>query len=79
MNPQRMPNSKRQRLITNNGTVLERAYVFMPPESWAALQRLSIKAHRSHSQLIEELVAIANTPAKRGDNKETHDKTIIEA
>lgn len=58
-NPQRIPHSKRQRVTTGMGTVLERAYIFMPPESWAALRRLSIVAHRSNSQIIEQLIAAA--------------------
>lgn len=61
MNPQRIPHSKRQRVTTGTGTVLERAYVFMPPESWAALRRLSIVAHRSNSQIIEQLIAVAGS------------------
>lgn len=77
MNPQRIPHTKRQRVTTGNGTVLERAYVFLPPKAWAALQRLSITAHRSSSQIIEQLIAVASSgnAAQGGDQvKENYDK-----
>lgn len=72
MNPTTIPHTKRQAIVTDTGTALERAYIYMPPESWAALKRLSIANRRSTSQVIEALVSIAS----RGNQvKDTNEQT----
>lgn len=57
--PRTLPSSRRQRVITGNGTVLERQPMYLPPKTWDALQTLAITAHRSGSQIIESLIEIA--------------------
>jgi hypothetical protein len=70
MNPVTIPHTKRQRVVTDTGAVLERSYVFLPPESWAALKRLSVASHRSNSQVIEALVTIASRGSPVKDTNE---------
>ena len=70
MKPVTIPHTKRQRVVTDAGVVLERAYVFLPSDTWAALQRLCISSHSSASQVIEALVEIAS----RGKQKDTNDQ-----
>ena len=61
ISPQTIPNTSRQRITTHDGSVLERQYIFMPAESWAALQRLCYASHQSGSQVIQQLISIADT------------------
>lgn len=58
--PISIPHTSRQRITAGNGVVLERQYVFMPPESWAALQRICHASHLSGSQVIQNLIEIAD-------------------
>lgn len=60
-NPTMIPHTRRQRITTRSGDVLERAYVFMPAESWEALQRLCVASQQSGSQVIEALINIASS------------------
>lgn len=57
--PTTIPNTRRQILTTKSGVELERAYVFMPAESWEALQRLCYAQGRSGSQVLQSLIALA--------------------
>jgi hypothetical protein len=70
MKPTTIPHTKRQAVVTDTGTALERAYIYMPPESWAALKRLSIANHRSTSQVLEALVSTASRGNQVKDTNE---------
>lgn len=73
--PTTIPNSTRQRVFSQNGVEFERRYVYLPAETWDAIRVLSVKSHRSTSQVIEALASIAaqvGTPSKDTLN----DKTI---
>jgi hypothetical protein len=59
--PKTIPHTSRQRITARDGAILERQYVFMPAESWEALQRLCYASHRSGSQVIQHLIANADT------------------
>lgn len=59
--PQTIPHTSRQRITASDGTVLQRQYLFMPEESWLALQRLCYASHKSGSQVIQQLISIADT------------------
>ena len=67
--PTTVPYTSRQRLVTRSGAVLERAYVFLPAATWDALQRLCASQHRSGSQIIENLINLADS----GTQKDKHD------
>jgi len=71
-NPVSVPNSRRQRLVTRSGDVLERAYVFLPAESWEALASLCEVMGRSGSQVIESLIETAS----RGHLKDNDNDAI---
>ena len=51
--------TRRQRVVTGAGLVLERQAIYLPPDSWKALQRLCFAQGRSGSQIIENLIEIA--------------------
>lgn len=51
--------TRRQSVVTGTGLVLERQAIYLPRESWKALQRLCIAQGRSGSQIIESLIQIA--------------------
>lgn len=70
--PVSIPNSRRQRLVTRSGDVLERAYVFLPPQTWEALASLCEIMSRSGSQVIESLIATAS----RGNLKDNNNDAI---
>jgi hypothetical protein len=59
--PQTIPHTSRQRITASDGTVLQRQYLFMPEDSWLALQRLCYASHKSGSQVIQHLISIADT------------------
>lgn len=73
ISPQTIPNTSRQRITTRDGAVLERQYLFMPAESWAALQRLCYASHQSGSQVIQQLISIADL----GTQKDKHGDEAI--
>lgn len=67
--PQTIPNTRRQRVVTNSGVHLERAYVLLPAETWEALERISKAQCRSGSQIIENLISIASSGNLVTENK----------
>jgi hypothetical protein len=69
--PTTVPYTSRQRLVTRSGAVLERAYVFLPAATWEALTRLCASQHRSGSQIIENLINLADS----GTHKDNYDDT----
>jgi hypothetical protein len=62
--------SARQRARSRTGEALERGYVYLKPEAWAALHALARGAHLSASQYIASII-----PAEHGTSKikDTHD------
>ncbi len=67
--PTGIANSRRQRLVTRSGEVLERAYVFLPAEAWHALRLMSDAAGCSNSKSIETLINnMAKSGYVKGDN-----------
>lgn len=69
--PTGIAQSRRQRLTTRSGEVLERAYVFLPAEAWNDLWHLCTVHGVSNSKVIEMLI----NSAKGGDLKEDNDTT----
>jgi len=69
--PVSIPYTNRQRITAGNGIVLERQYVFMPPESWAALQRICHALHLSGSQVIQQLISTADLGKQKDDTNES--------
>lgn len=67
--PLSIPGTRRQRITARSGEVLERSYVFLPPETWAALTGLCHTSGRSSSEVIESLI----NSAVRGHQKENND------
>ena len=69
-NPVSIPNTRRQRLVTRSGDVLERAYIFLPPQTWEALASLCEVMGRSGSQVIESLIATASRGNLKDNNND---------
>jgi hypothetical protein len=69
-NPVSIPNTQRQRLVTRSGNVLERAYVFLPPQTWEALASLCEVMGRSGSQVIESLIETASRGKLKDHNND---------
>lgn len=69
--PVSIPGTRRQRITARSGEVLERSYVFLPAETWAALTQLCHTSGRSSSEVIESLI----NSAARGHLKDTNDAT----
>lgn len=70
--PTTIKHTSRQRITTSHGVELERAYIFMPSEHWAQLQRLCIANHQSGSQVIQQLISLASIGHQTKDT--THAK-----
>jgi hypothetical protein len=75
--PTTIPNSTRQRVFTNDGVEFERRYIYLPAEVWDALRVLSIKSHRSTSQVIEALASIAAQVGNASNVKDTPNDAVI--
>ena len=58
-NPTTIQGTRRQRVVTKSGAVLERQYIFLSAQDWESLQHISEASRRSHSQVIASLVNIA--------------------
>jgi len=67
--PTTVHGTRRQRVVTGNGTVLERQAIYLPAETWDALHRLSTKNRRSGSEVIQNLIEIANRGSLTQENK----------
>jgi len=57
--PTTIQGTRRQRVVTKSGTVLERQYVFLSAKDWDSLTQISETTRRSHSQAIAALINIA--------------------
>ncbi len=71
MNPTTIQHTKRQRITTQSGVELERAYVFMPSKCWEQLQHLCHAQGRSGSQIIQSLISLAAI----GNQKDQYDQS----
>lgn len=58
-NPITIQHTKRQRITTQSGVELERAYLFMPRECWEQLQSLCYVQGCSGSQVVQSLISLA--------------------
>ena len=70
--PTGIAQSRRQRLTTRSGEVLERAYVFLPAEAWHALRHLCTIHGVSNSKAIEMLINSANSGDLKGKENESN-------
>jgi hypothetical protein len=63
-NQNTVPGSARQRARSRTGEALERGYLYLKPEAWAALHVLARAANLSASQFIASII-----PADHGTSK----------
>ena len=68
--PVSIPHTRRQRIIAQSGDVLERAYIFLPPQTWEALAGLCEVMGRSGSQVIESLISTASRGKLKDNNND---------
>lgn len=68
-----IPGTGRQRALSRSGEALERGYLYLTPEAWAALYTLSRVANVSASQYIASII-----PADHGTSN-TKDQSNVKA
>lgn len=68
-NPTGIAGTRRQRVVTHAGVTLERQAVYLPPETWQALQRICVADRQSGSNVIQHLIELAD----RGTRKDIKD------
>jgi hypothetical protein len=73
-NPVGIAGTRRQRVVTQAGVTLERQTVYLPPETWEALQRICVANRQGGSQLIQNLIELADRGTRK-DNKNAHSAT----
>lgn len=66
-NPVGVTGTRRQRVVTQAGITLERQAVYLPPETWQALQRICVANRQSGSYVIQHLIELAD----RGTRKDS--------
>lgn len=54
-----VPGTSRQRVINNEGSTLQRQFIYLEPHQWDALRKLANKKRTSGSIIIAELIDIA--------------------
>lgn len=54
-----VPGTSRQRVISNEGSTLQRQFIYLEPHQWDALKTLANKKRTSGSIIIAELIDIA--------------------
>lgn len=64
MNQNTIKGSSRKAHTTPQGVYLERGYVYLPPETWAALYALSSTQNISASEYIASLITASGTTSK---------------
>jgi len=57
-------NTSRQRLINDNGTVIDRQFIYLHPHTWNKLRKLSMLHGTSGSLMIERLINQQVIPTK---------------
>jgi len=53
---QPVPGTSRQRVISNEGSTLQRKFIYLEPHQWDALKVMAIKKRTSGSIVIAELI-----------------------
>lgn len=51
-----VPGTSRQRVITDDGSTLERQYIYLEPHQWDALKLLANRKRTSGSHIVAELI-----------------------
>jgi hypothetical protein len=69
-NPQGVPGTNRQRMVSREGALLERDWLFMTAEAWAALTRMGKAQRGSNSEIVQSLVLLADKYSRRGTDAE---------
>jgi hypothetical protein len=72
--PNMIPFTRRQQIITGAGVLLQRQSVYLPADTWKALQELCTTQRRSGSVVIQSLIEIA-VRGTRKDNENAHSHT----
>lgn len=70
-NPTVIVGTRRQRVVTRAGVALERQAVYLPPETWQALQRICGANHLGGAQVIQHLIELADRGIRK-DNNHAH-------
>jgi hypothetical protein len=70
-NPISVTGTRRQRVVTRAGVTLERQALYLPPETWQALQRICVVDRQSGSHVIQHLIELADrgNPVKEKHNE----------
>ena len=66
-----VPGTARQRARSRSGEALERGYLYLTPEAWAALYALSRGANVSASQYIASIIPADHGQLKIKDHNDT--------
>ena len=67
-NPTVIVGTRRQRVLTRAGVTLERQAVYLPPETWQALQRICGANRQGGSQVIQHLIELADRGTRKDNN-----------
>lgn len=54
-----VPGTSRQRVIRNDGSTLERQFIYLEPHQWDVLKVLANERHTSGSHIVAELIDMA--------------------
>lgn len=54
-----VPGTSRQRVISDDGSTLERQFIYMEPHQWEALKRLANDRRTSGSHIVAHLIELA--------------------
>lgn len=73
-NPIGIAGTRSQRVVTQAGVTLERQAVYLPRETWQALQRTCVANRQSGSQVIQHLIELADRGTRK-DNKHANSAT----
>lgn len=70
-NPTGVACTRRQRVVTQAGVTLERQALYLPHETWQALQRICVANRQSGSHVIQHLIELADrgNPVKEKHNE----------
>jgi predicted DNA-binding ribbon-helix-helix protein len=60
-----VPGTSRQRVITDDGSTLERQAIYMEPHQWDALKLMANKKRISGSLVIAQLIEAASKSSQR--------------
>jgi len=67
-NPIGVAGTRRQRVVTQAGVTLERQALYLPPETWQALQRICVANRQGGSQVIQHLIELADRGTRKDNN-----------